>query len=281
MTTKNNAARVAVQAEPCPTTFGHAGSESSLIVLSLRPEGAKFNGNRVERAQEAGFDWLKNVHLIGMSHPDTGEEIARHVVATNDEGFGRLKEIQVHIDPERCACMWRAGHYLMERLKKYAVLIGARICNSMGQPLNDEAIDAIGMHIDKVMEQRREADRKACIVTLPNGEVREVSELSFAYTVLREAGSKKKTYRQVHFNAPALHHFEGQTLGMQMAGEIVQFYLKHKEERLGIISSKGLSGLVMSLASIRDPKGAGGFPPSDRHQSIPCARANWSRGPWR
>jgi len=27
---------------------------ASLIALCLRPEGAKFNGNRIERAQEAG-----------------------------------------------------------------------------------------------------------------------------------------------------------------------------------------------------------------------------------
>ena len=89
----------------------------SLIVLSLRPEGPKFNGDRVERAQEAGFGWLQKVHLIGMSDPDTGGEIARHVVHGGHEAFGALKEIQIHIDPETCARVWRAGEQLMERLK--------------------------------------------------------------------------------------------------------------------------------------------------------------------
>lgn len=209
-----------------------APSSLSTIVLSLRPNGAKFNGNRIERAQEAGFSWLKNTNLIGFSHPDTGDEIARHVVNNSDETFGRLKEIQVHIDPEQRAWMWRAGSFLMERLRKYAVLIGAHICDGLGKQLDDEAVDAIVKHIDEVMTKRRDADRLARTVTLPTGERRELSELSFAYTVVREAGSEKYAHRQVYFDAPALHYYEGRARGMQMAGEIVQFYRRHKEDRL-------------------------------------------------
>jgi len=43
----------------------------------------------------------------------------------------------------------------------------------------------------------------------------------------------------VRFDVPALHYYEGRALGMQMAGEIVQFYSRHKEKKLdlrGILS---------------------------------------------
>lgn len=207
----------------------------SLIVLSLRPEGLKFNGNRIERAQEAGFDWLKKIHLIGMSDPDTGGEIARHVVHGGHEAFGRLEEIQIHIDPETCAWEWGAGELLMARLKKYAVLIGARVCDGMGQPLTDEAMLTISDHIDSVMARRRDEDRLARTVTLPNGEQRELSELSFAYEVTREAGSKKRTYRSVRFDVPSLHYYEGRELGMRMAAEVVDFYRNHQTANLNIL----------------------------------------------
>lgn len=222
--------------KPAPAQHGQAPvaapSSLSMIVLSLRPNGSKFNGNRIERAQEAGFGWIKNANQIGFADPDTGCEIARHVINNSEELFGSLKEIQVHIDPEQCAWMWRAGTFLMERLNKYAILIGARICDGVGRALDDEAVTAIGKHIDEVMARRRDADREARTVTLCSGERRELSELSFAYTVVHEAGSKKHTYRQVLFDAPALHYYEGKARGMQMAGEIVQFYRRHKEEKL-------------------------------------------------
>lgn len=54
----------------------------SLIVLTLRPTGDKFNGNHIERADEAGFDWIpKAAAYMGFISPDTSEEIARLVVA--------------------------------------------------------------------------------------------------------------------------------------------------------------------------------------------------------
>lgn len=148
--------------KPAPAQHGQAPVAAplslSMIVLSLRPNGSKFNGNRIERAQEAGFGWIKNANQIGFSDPDTGCEIARHVINNSEELFGSLKEIQVHVDPEQCAWMWRAGTFLMERLKKYAILIGARICDGVGKPLDDEAVTAIGKHIDEVMARRRDAD---------------------------------------------------------------------------------------------------------------------------
>lgn len=208
-------------------------TSASLIVLTLRPNGTKFNGDRIGRAQEAGFGWLENgCRHIGLGHPDTGEEIARHVVKSNDEAHGALKEIQVHIDPEQCSWMWKAGTYLMKHLEKYAILIGAHICDGLGLRLDDDSIDAITGHIDGVMEKRRDADKKARMVTLPSGERRESSELSFVYTVLREAGAKRGCYRGVYFDAPALHYHEGRARGMQMAGEIMQFYRRHKQSHL-------------------------------------------------
>lgn len=213
-----------------------SGLSPSLIVLSLRPVGSKFNGNRIERAQEAGFGWLHKVHMIGMSDPDTGNEIARHVVHGGHEALGVLQEIQIHVDPESCAWMWKAGEELMARLKKYAILIGARVCDGVGQSLTEEAMLAIGEHIDSAMAKRRDADRLARTVTLPSGEQRELSELSFVYTVIREAGSKKKSYRRVRFDAPSLHYYEGQALGMQMAGEVVNYYRNHQTQHLDILS---------------------------------------------
>ena len=222
---------------PSPALAQQVSSDlsPSLIVLSLRPEGSKFNGDRVERAQEAGFGWLQKVHLIGMSDPDTGGEIARHVVHGGHEAFGVLKEIQIHIDPETCAQVWRAGEQLMERLKKYAVLIGARVCDGLGQPLTEEALLAISNHIDAVMDRRRDEERLACTVKLPNGEQRQLSELSFAYEVVREAGSKKRTFRSVRFDVPSLHYYEGRELGIRMAGEVVDFYRRHRTQPLDIL----------------------------------------------
>lgn len=213
----------------------NSGVSPSMIVLSLRPEGANFIGSRVERAQEAGFGWLRKVHLIGMSDPDTGGEIARHVVHSGHEAMGVLKEIQIHIDPETCALMWRAGAQLMEQLQKYAVLIGARICDGLGQPLSDEGMVAISNHIDAVISRRRDEDRAARIVTLPSGEKRLLSELSFAYEVIREAGSKKRVYRSVRFDVPSLHYYEGRALGIRLAGEVVDFYRKHSTQPLDIL----------------------------------------------
>lgn len=210
----------------------NAAPQASLIVLALRPNGHRFNGNRVERAQEAGFSWLKHHHLIGLSDPDTGNEVARHVVSHTDEALGNLQEIQVHIDPQRCAWMWQAGSQLMERLKLYAVLIGAHICDGLEQRLDDDAVDAIGQHIDGVMTERRKAYIDGLSVTLPSGEQRELSELTFAYTVVREAGMKKGLYRNVWFDAPALHHYEGRAKGLLMAGEIVQFIQNHNIQKL-------------------------------------------------
>jgi hypothetical protein len=70
---------------------------------------------------------------------------------------------------------------------------------------------------------------------MPDGEVRILSELSFAYAVIREAGSKKRCYRSVWFDVPALHYYEGRALGMQMANEVVQFYRTHKTMRISLI----------------------------------------------
>ncbi|GKT16234.1 hypothetical protein AVHY2522_10935 [Acidovorax sp. SUPP2522] len=206
---------------------------TSLIVLTLRPDGAKFNGNRITRAQEAGFDWLKDdATFIGYASPDTGREIARFVTNKSDEAFGALREIQLRIDPAVCEWQWNAGQILMGKLQRYAVLVGGHICDGLGQRIADTELSSIAAHIDAVMKKRRDADQRARTVTLPSGEQRELSELSFSYGVVREAGSKKKTWRSVLFDVPALPYYEGRALGMQMAGEVVQFYRKHRTEKL-------------------------------------------------
>lgn len=212
-------------AEPAPAV-------SSLIVLTLRPNGKKFNGNRIERAQEAGFDWLENVNAIGHKCHDTGREIARFTVSGMDEAMGDLREIQFHINLASCAIEYGLGNRLIKKLGHYSILIGGHIADGMGTQLDDEALSAIADHIDAVMNARIAAGRQARMVTLPTGEKREISELSFAYSVWREAGAKKTSHRGVYFDAPALHFHEGRAQGMQMAGEIVQFFRKHKTQKL-------------------------------------------------
>lgn len=213
-------------------TTQRAEALSSLIVLTLRPNSQKFNGNRIERAQEAGFDWLKNVNAIGHKCHDTGREIARFTVSGMDEAMGNLREIQFHIDLANCAVEYGLGKSLIKKLSNYSILIGGHICDGLGTQLDDEALSALADHIDVVMKARIAAERKACMVTLPTGEKREISELSFVYSVWREAGAKKTSYRGVYFDAPALHFHEGRARGMQMAGEIVQFFRNHKAQKL-------------------------------------------------
>jgi len=233
------AAPAPIPAEPAPPAEAaeavEAAESGSLIVLTLRPSGAKSNGNRIERAGEAGFAWIpKATSVMGYISPDTGNEIARLVVNNSDEAFGQLKEIQVHINPLTCAYHWRAGTRLLEMVNKYAILVGAHVADGMGRALEKEELEAIAEHIDAVMNQRHAADREARRVTMPNGERRELSELSFVYEVLREAGQKKKCYRRVYFDAPSMHFHEGRAKGMEMAGEIVAFYLRHKQENLSL-----------------------------------------------
>ncbi len=249
--TRQSPTQVAQSSTPAAQPIVGSDLSPSLIVLCLRPEGTKFNGNRIERAEEAGFGWLQKVHLIGMSDPDTGGEIARHVVHGGHEACGVLKEIQIHIDPETCAWAWGTGELLMHRLKKYAVLIGAQVCDGMGQPLSMEEMTSIGDHIDAVMARRRDEDRLARTVTLPNGEQRELSDLSFAYEVTREAGSKKRTFRNVKFDVPILPYCQGRELGMRMAGEVVNFYKKHQTKPLDIL---GILREAMSLDGINYDK---------------------------
>ena len=58
--------------KPAPAQHGQAPvaapSSLSMIVLSLRPKGSKFNGNRIERAQEAGFGWIRNANPVSYTH---------------------------------------------------------------------------------------------------------------------------------------------------------------------------------------------------------------------
>src|SRR5699024_4860868 len=124
-------------AEPISAPPNDAAAPSTsptLIVLTLRPVGAKFNGNRVERAQEAGFQRLNGnpPNPMGCVCPDTGKEIARFVVEHWAEARGQLKEMQLHVDPEGCAVWYKAGSMLMEMLEKYCILINASLCDGMG-----------------------------------------------------------------------------------------------------------------------------------------------------
>ncbi len=209
-----------------------SSASPTLIVLTLRPNGDKFNGNRIELAQASGFDRLTNMpNLIGFESSDTGDEIARFVVNKGDEAVGTLREIQLHVDPATCALHWKVGTMLIERLQRYATLLGAHIADGLGRPMDDALLAEIGDHINDSVEARLAEDRMNRTVELPNGERRLLSELSFVYDVQREAGSRRKSYRTVFFDAPAMHFYEGRATGMRMAGELVAFYRKHQNQR--------------------------------------------------
>ncbi|WP_295851038.1 hypothetical protein [uncultured Xylophilus sp.] len=218
--------------EPNPRRAQQAVSVSpSLIVLTIRPDGLKFNGNRIERAQEAGFGFLRRSGHIGFADPDTGKEIARHVVNNNDEAFGTLREIQVHVDPEHCEPLHRCGTELFAMLQKYCTLIGGHLCDGTGNALAHDACREIAEHIDAVSFRRRKERLKARVVRMPSGEIRETDELSFSYTVVREAGKRRQSRRYVYFDAPALPFYEGRARGYEMAKELVAFYQAHSLER--------------------------------------------------
>lgn len=208
---------------------------ATLIALSIRPVGTAFTGNRVVEAQETGFNWLNNVHAIGWACPDTGKEIARHVVDGYREATGDLSEIEVHIDPHTGAWLWRAGTRLIEMVATYTERIGGNLCDGAGRPLGDADRRAIADHIDAVMEHRRAAETAARTVTEPSGEVREYSDLSFHYTVTREAGSRKQRYQRVYFDAPPMDYYSGRAQGMRMAGEVVAFFRAHQTAKLPLI----------------------------------------------
>lgn len=237
-TAKQSNTQVAPMRRPTPPKhlMGSAPPEPAqsptLIALTLRPNGEHFTGNRIVCAQEAGFDWLTNVRAIGWACPDTGREIARHVVDGYSEATGELSEIGVHIDPHGCAWLWRAGTRLMEMVAKYSERIGGHLCDAAGRPLGDTERRAISDHIDAVMELRRDAEAVARTYTEPSGEVREYSELSFYYAVTREAGSRKQSYQRVFFDAQPMDYYSGRAQGMRMAREVVDFFRAHKTAKL-------------------------------------------------
>ncbi|QTD44582.1 hypothetical protein [Ottowia testudinis] len=223
----------------------------TLIVLKLLPNGAKFNGNRITRAQEAGFDWLKGDRAIGLRCPDTGEEVARHVAHGGQEAVGQLKEIKVLVDPERCPLWIGAGTKLIESLERYAILINASICDAAGRALSEGERNELAERIDATMRARWKALKAARMVTLASGERRELSDLSFVHTVRREAGSKKRSWRYVCFDAEPMPCHKGRAQGYRMAREIIEFHRTHKTLELPVKQVIQAAG----LASIDHPHG--------------------------
>lgn len=261
-TAKHSTTKVAPPRRPTPPMrlVGSAPAEpaqsATLIALTLRPTAEQFTGNRIVCAQEFGFDWLTNVHAIGWACPDTGREIARHVVDGYSEATGTLSEIGVHIDPHGCAWLWRAGTRLMEMVARYSERIGGHLCDAAGRPLGDEERCAIADHIDAVMELRRNAETAARTFTEPSGEVREYSELSFHYAVTREAGSRKQRYQRVFFDAKPMDYYSGRAQGMRMASEVVNFFglTRQRSSRLPRSFAKPSNGARPPTGTCKKPK---------------------------
>ncbi|MFN9476396.1 hypothetical protein [Acidovorax sp.] len=198
----------------------------TMIVLTLRPAGQRFNGNVRERAEEAGFKYIQPTTL-GYAHHDTGKEIARLGIRSRLDGRPP-EEIQVHIDPESCAVQFGAGSRLFEMLAKYAILVSGQLCNGLGKPLQKDEQTTLQEHINKAMQRRDKLDRKARTITLPDGERRELGDLFFSFTVRREAGSKKRADRRVYFDVQPMDYYEGAAHAGRMIQAIVQGFKDHK-----------------------------------------------------
>ncbi|KRC30660.1 hypothetical protein [Acidovorax sp. Root217] len=211
-----------------PTEATAPEQSPSLIVLTLRPSGQKFNGNVSERAEEAGFKYIQPTTL-GYAHHDTGKEIARLVGARSKFLDGRPpEEIQVHIDPETCAIHPYAGADLFAMLERYAVLINGTLCDGLSKYLIPSERKALQEHIDTVMARRAKVDRLARTITMPDGERRELSDMFFSFTVRREAGSTKRVDRKVYFDVAPMEAWEGAAHAGRMVQAIVQGFKNHK-----------------------------------------------------
>lgn len=209
----------------------------SLMVLVVKPLAERFKADRATCARKAGFKHAPvhvGLNTMALLDHDLGEPLAVMKVNGFVEAVDQLTAVEIHIDPELCPIEWDAGSRLMAACTKFAELMEGRLCNGLGNEIGAEAREAIASHIDRVMLERRKADRVARTVTLASGERRELSELSFSYTVRREAGSRKSAYRPVYFDAKPMPYYAGHAMGMEMAGEVVAFFRKHQVDRLDI-----------------------------------------------
>lgn len=225
------------KSSPETATPPTAGEQSSLstITLYLRPKGDRFHEGPVSRAYEAGFQSLPGRLIAGLGSRDTGETIA--TLTPDSNGLARpVQEFKLSIDPESCAIEWRAGTRLIGITRDYAVLIGAHICDGFGKALTSENLDAIGAHIDKVINRRRDEARDARRVKLPTGEVRELGVVSFQHRVVKEAGARKRVWRPVDFDCQPMPYYQGCVRGIEMAEEVIAHYRKHKVLDLDIES---------------------------------------------
>lgn len=232
----NHRKQTVIASLPSETQKAMELTSLSTITLHLRPTGEHFRANPMTRAHEAGFESLLGAHGVSMRSRDTGEVIATLKADTN--GLVRpIKEITLQIDPESCPIEWRAGSRLVELLERYLTLVGASAYDGLGALLSPDEIKAIGQHIDHTLFRRRDEEREASLITMPNGEIREPGELSFQYGVWREAGSKKRTWRKVGFDCQPMHYYKGYVQGIEMAKEVITYFKKHKVADFGLESA--------------------------------------------
>lgn len=213
------------------------GEQISLntITLFLRPRADRFNERPISRAYEAGFESLPGRHVACLVSQDTGELIA--TLTPDCNGLVRpVQEFKLCVDPETCAIEYRAGARLVEKTRGYATSIGAYVCDGFGKELGSEGLDAIGCHIDQVLNRRRDEEMAARMIKSSEGEIRRLGYLSFQYAVMKEAGSRKGTYRRVDFDCRPMPYYEGYVQGVEMAEEVIAFYRKHKQSDLEINS---------------------------------------------
>lgn len=211
----------------------HAQQAASPIVLSVIPRKGTFSAHHSELLDEAGFGWIRDMHQYGLPCPDTGREIAR-LNRIPSVAFGPATRIEAVIDPHTCVYHYDAGSFLVDCLTRFAKAADADICDGAGVSLGASGLNAIAEHINAVMKARSKADRAKRTVRLPNGEVREQGHLSFVHTVIREAGSRKTSHRNVMFDATPLPYFEGRAKGYEMALEVVDYYREHRRVSLPI-----------------------------------------------
>lgn len=207
-----------------------SSSSTSAIVITLRPKGKHFHEGAKSRQSEAGFQSIpRSLGGMGLLDGDTREPIAV-ITADNDSRWHMpLTEFTITIEPETCAIEYKAGTRFIKVLKDFLVLIGGNAYVD-SKKLSDPDLDELARTIDKLMLRRRDEAYAARLQRLPNGEIRRTGVLSFQHQIVKEAGSRKKSYRTVNFDCSGVERHDACVRGIEMAEELIEFFKTHRVE---------------------------------------------------
>lgn len=228
-----------------------APASPTRITLFVRSCKERFERNHYTAAQEAGFGTDKvSLSSLALVNRDTGNTIASLRWHGGKAAFGELDTLTVECDPERCEYEWGAGERLIRSIQSLCDLLDGYLADGTGRELTSEEKEAIGEHIDTVLERRSEKEHADKRVVLPSGDIRFPGALSFqSYTHRKLPGKRTVGVDAQFFEAPELPWHAGRAHGEQMALEMMQFYQQHELKRpeftqmlasaLGAVSPRG------------------------------------------